>query len=265
MALDLALLIRHSEEDFWVKQSINEIEEQYGDRVYVKPKSLLKFGASDDIDQSPELVWNQGGAETDLTDNLITHISSSSTSDEETVRIEGHTLSGGVFTFVTQDKALQGTTKTALDTPLARASRMFNIDSTELAGDVYVYEDGDETDGVPDTASDIHLKINAGQQQTAKAKTTFSDNDYFLCSNFFASVGEKTSATVDFYLEVREAGGVYRPRMIISTASTGGPISHDFRPYLIVPNNADIRIMAESSSDNTSVDAGFHGMIAKVR
>ncbi len=251
--------------DFWCAHAERVVWDTYGDRVsvYEKAKDLLKFGASDDIDTSLELVWNQGGNETLVSSNIITHFASSSGSDTGSMKVEGHTVDGsGNFTFVVQDVTLAGQTKTALTTPLARTSRAYNNTGTDWVGDIYVAEDVTFTAGVPQTASAIHVKVNAGENQTAKAATTFSQNDYFFLTNFYASVGQKTAATVDFYLQVALKDKVFRNQFIYDAASTGGIINYDFRPFVIIPPNSDVRIMALSSANDTSCDAGFNGLLA---
>lgn len=264
MALDKSLLTKHSEGDFWMREAINVIESTYGDRVYLKAKNLLKFGASDLIDTTYELVWNQGGEETDPTSNAITHISSSSLADTESMTIEGHTIDGnGDFTFLVQTVTLAGQTKTALSTPLARSSRLYNNDTVPLVGDVYVYEDDTLSFGVPTTAANIHLKILAGDQQSFKAKTTISKDDYFIVTGGYGSIREKTATVVDFQLEVRQKGSIYRPALTIST--NGPPIVFPFKPYIIVPANADVRVTAEASGAGKSVNAGFYGVLAARR
>lgn len=261
---DIALIINEWKHDPWMVYAIREIEESYGVRVYPKSKSLLKFGESDTIGTSYELVWGQGGAETDPTTNAISHISSSSGSDTQAITIEGHTVDGsGNFTFVTQSVTLTGQTKKALTTSLARCSRAYVSGTTANVGDVYIYEDDTVTAGVPATASKIHAKIDAGLNQTFKAKTTFSSTDYFIVTGGYGSLEEKTAAVVDFIFEVRQKGSVYRPIMTLST--NGAPIIYNFKPYGIVPANADVRVRARADGAGTNVGCGFSGVICSVR
>ena len=79
----------------------------------------------------------------------------------------------------------------------------------------------------------------------------------------YGSVSEKTAATVDFFLEIREFGKVFRSRFILSGSASGGIVNYDFRPYLIVPPNSDLRIRAVSSANDTGVDAGVNGILCK--
>ena len=251
------------------------IEGQYGHRVSVweKSKQLLKFGRNAGLGTSLETVWEFGGDETYVSDNLITHVSSSDASDTATVmKIEGHTVTGSgasaQYRFGLQSVTLDGQNKVALSRPLARSSRAF-VESGTLAGDFYVFEDDTLTNGVPDTDSKVHLTVEgatSGHTQSFKAATTFSDSDYFICTGGYAGVTKKTSASVDFVVEVRQPGGVFRPTAgRVSLQSTGLSTAQiDFKPYVIVPKNSDIRIRAAASTTGVEVDASFSGYLAQV-
>lgn len=256
-----------------IRYAINGIHADSNKWVSVdsKRKSLLKFGRQDSLGTSFETVWIQGGQETYVASNIIDTVSSSSGSDTGgVVYVEGHTVSGtgadAKYTFVSQVATLMGTTKVVLDTPLARASRIYNASSTSWVGDVYVYEDDDTgTPGVPDTSSKIHLKAAAGDNQSFKAATTLSDIDYFLCSGFWCSVNKKTTAVVDFEMEIRNPGGVFRPIGRATASSTGlNTVVINFDPYIIIPRNSDVRMVAAASVTNVSVNASFQGYLANV-
>lgn len=251
-------------------QAEREVFRNFRDKVSVdrKAKSLTKFGKSAALTTgSLQTVWTVGGNETYLDDNLITHISSSSASDSETITIEGHTVSGTgadqKFTFVAQIITLNGQNKVALTTPLARVSRAFNSNSVDLSGRVVVYEDTAITNGVPSDVSKIHIDIPQGLQQSFKAATTFSDKDYLFLTSGFGSVSNKQAASVDFYLEVKLPGGVFRQQTAISASSTGGAFSIELNPCVIVPRNSDIRVRAETGTNGATVFTNFQGYIAE--
>lgn len=249
-------------------QAEREIQQTYGDVVSIdlKAKSLNKFGKSAEIAANSGLqtIWSVGGNETYVSANDISHVSSSSASDTVQVTIEGHTLSNNEFTFVIQTITLSGQTKVALSTPLARVSRIYNSGSTELVGRVVVYEDTTLSAGVPTDATKIHIDIPAGLQQSFKAATTFSKEDYFIMTGVQGSVSLKQTAAVDFYLEVREVGKVFRQAGAYSASSTGGDFNISLDPALIVPKNADVRIRCETADNNTVAFGIFKGYIAKV-
>ena len=251
-------------------QAEREIEALTGDRVSIdrKAKSLIKFGKSADLTADTlETVWTVGGNETYVTDNTIEYISSSSALDTQTIKLECHTVSGtgtdSKFTFLVQEVTLDGQNPVALDTPVARVSHAYNSNGTEIVGRVTVYENTTVVGGVPSDPSKIHIDIPQGLQGSFKGATTFSDSDYYVLTGGFGSVSKKQDANVDFYLEVREAGGVFIQRAAVS-ASTGGPWDIDLDPAVIVPKNADVRIRADSGTNNAVVFGVFKGYLAKV-
>ena len=233
-----------------------------------KAKSLIKFGKSADLTADTlDTVWTVGGYETYVTGNTIDYISSSSALDNQTIKLECHTVSGtgtdAKFTFLIQEVTLNGQTPVALTTPVARVSHAYNSNGTEIVGRVTVYENTTVVGGVPSDATKIHIDIPQGLQGSFKGATTFSDNDYYILTGGFGSVSKKQEANVDFYLEVREAGGVFIQRAAVS-ASTGGPWDIELDPAVIVPKNADVRIRADSATNNAVVFGVFKGYLAKV-
>lgn len=251
-------------------QAEREIQALTGDVVSIdrKAKSLIKFGKSADLTADTlETVWTVGGNESYVTGNTIDYISSSSASDTQTIKLECHTVEGtGVnskFTFLIQEVTLNGQTPVALDTPVARVSHAYNSNGTEIVGRVTVYENTTVVGGVPSDATKIHIDIPQGLQGSFKGATTFSDTDYYVLTGGFGSVSKKQDANVDFYLEVREAGGVFIQRAAVS-ASTGGPWDIELDPAVIIPKNADVRITADSGTNNAIVFGVFKGYLAKV-
>jgi len=248
-------------------QGEREIQATYGDYVSIdkKAKSLIKFGKSAALSTNTlETVWSVGGNETYISTNDISFISSSSASDTEQVTIEGHTVLNGEFTFVVQTATLNGQNAVGLTIDLARVSRVYNSDSTELVGRVVVYENATLSGGIPTDATKIHIDIPAGFQQSFKSATTFSNTDYFIMTGFYGAVSAKASAAVDFYVEIREAGKVFLPKGSFTASSTGGASDISLDPAIIVPKNADIRIRAETVTNNAIVFGIFKGYLAKV-
>ncbi len=234
-----------------------EIFRAYGDTVSVSDtaKSITKFGRYEDLNATAQTVQSLGGSETYVATNAIDSIVSSSGSDTETIQIQGHTIAGGVFTEVTQTKVLTGTTPATLDTPLARVQRIRNNGSTSLVGAVKVYD----LDGAD------YIQIPAGSNQSFKASMTVADGEYLLITNFMCSVTKRTSAVVDYEIQVRDVGSVFRPQLRMSLGS--GSQNTDqiaLNPYLIVKPNSDIRVVAVSSATATSVDASFQGIYAAI-
>ena len=251
-------------------QAEREIYQSFGDQVSVdaKAKSLVKFGKSAAlVTGSLQTVWTVGGNETYVSANTIDSISSSSASDTEVIYIEGHTVTGTgqdqQFTFVSQRVTLNGQTRVALPTPLARVSLAYNDNGTPLVGRVAVYENTALTNGIPADVSKIHIDIPLGFQESFKAATTFSNTDYYILTGGFGSVSLKQDGAADFYLEIREPGKIFRQVAGIS-ATNAGPWTIDLDPAVIIPKNCDIRVRVETSTNNLVVFTSFQGYLAKV-
>lgn len=249
-------------------QAEREIEASYGDRVSIdrKAKSLVKFGRSAELGTTGlETIWTVGGDEVYVTDNSISYVSSSSASDTQQITIEGHTVdANGDFTFSIQTVTLDGQNAVGLDTDLARVSRAYNSDSTELVGRVVVYENATVVGGVPTDETKIHIDIPQGFQQSFKAATTFSKDDYYLVTGFYGAVSAKQAGSVDFYVEIRDKGKVFLPKGCFTASSTGGAADISLDPAILVPKNADVRIRCETENNNVVVFGIFKGYLAKV-
>lgn len=255
-------------QDTFLKHAIEIIYADYGDVVSVeqKNKDLLKFGRNQNIQTTkttimglPSGIYN----ETYISTNGITTISSSSSSDTQELVIEGHTISGGLFTFVTQTVTLNGQNQVTLSTALARATRAYNNNSTDLVGNIYVYETGTSTAGVPDAPATVHLMIDAGENNSEKASTTISNTDYWIVTNFYADVLEKTASWALIHFEIRRQGKIFR-NLIDRGASDNSSVNYDFRPYVIIPKNSDVRLRAAANTNGIDVSGGINGFLAKV-
>jgi len=248
-------------------QAEREIYQQYGLVVSVdaKAKSLFRFGRNTDLGLTRETVWSLGGNENYLATNTITHISSSSALDNQSVRIESHVVDGnGDFTFVVQFVTINGQNKVALPTPAARVSMITNANSHNLVGAVYVYEDTAITAGVPTDLTKAHCQIPAGANQSFKATTTFDKDTFGIVTQGFGGVGNKQTANIEFGLEVRQKGGVFLQGAAIVAGSASSNFNVNLDPAVIVPANGDIRVTC--ISDNAGADAfvNFNLYMAKV-
>lgn len=251
-------------------QAIREVASTYGDKISIsaKRKSLLKFGRNQAVGTSSATIMTLPSgvtSETYLNSNTITTISSSSLLYDQAITLEGHTIDGsGDLTFSIQIVTLDGRNQVTLGTPLARCTRIYNNDSTELAGTIYVYQSGDSTNGVPDESSEVHCMIRAGKQQSEKASTSISSQDYWILTSIYITVLERSNTVyADTELQIRRPGGVFRASTNIG-AKSGDLNQLEFKPYLIVPKNCDIRLQAEANTGNVDVAGGITGFLASV-
>lgn len=257
--------------DFWLQKAIHDIQKNYGHVVSLadKHKDLLKFGRNELVGTTRATLMDLPAGilhETLLTDNLITKVSSSSASDTRTLTVEGHTLTGGDLTFVTQIVTLTGQTQATLTTPLARVSRMYapDGDTTDLVGVIYGTEDDTVTAGVPDTDTKVHIMIDAGQNQSHKCATSISSTDYWIVMDFDADCYEKGASFAEVRLEKKKLGGVWRPAETLAV-SAGNHSDHGFKPYHIVKPNTDVRLTAVADGVATDVGGMVQGTLAKIK
>lgn len=248
--------------------AINEIKGTYGDRVSVeeKAKNLLKFGRNEAVGTSPATIMTLPAGineETYVSTNIIDTVSSSNAADTQEIVIEGHTVDSTGFTFVSQTVTLNGQNKVTLSTPLARATRAYNNDSVNLQGAVYVYEDGTISGGVPTTGSSVHLIIPLGDNQSQKASSTISKEDYYIVTSVYVDVLEKASAFTIVEFQTREFGKVFREKADLSASNSSRGL-FPFDPYFIVTPNSDFRLQATAGGANTDVSGGVNGYLAKI-
>jgi len=253
-----------------IADALNRILADYGDSVSVKnkAKSLLKFGLNPNVGTSRATIWYTGqdqANETYVADNVnsIDTVSSNSGSDTEVVTVEGHTMTGGNRTFVVQNITLLGQNKATLATPLNRCSRLYHAgqSATNLVGEIYVYEDTAIVSGKPSDTTKIHLTVAAGRNQSEKASTSLASTDYWIVTGFRGSVIEKTAAFADVALEVRPVGGVFREVEDVTASNNAAGILQ-FAPYLIIPKNSDVRLVAVADGAGTEVSGSTQGFLA---
>ena len=247
----------------FLQHAEREILKTYGDKVSFakKAKSLHKFGNNELLTNAGyQTVWQTGGDEVYVNDNLIDTIVSDSPADIVNMKIEGHTVTGTgenqQFTFVAYEVTTNGTTPVTLPTPLARVGRLYNNNGVPISGTITVTDSG---------TGNIHVTANVGDEQSLKAATTFSNNDYFALTEWTVGVSNKQAANVDFRLQVREAGKVFRTVSELTSSTGGGEGEIKYDPPLIIKKNSDIRVIAISSiASDTAAYTLFKGYLAEV-
>lgn len=246
------------------------VRSTYGDVVSVakKRKFLRKFGQRDVVTTGGDTIWTGPDShETYATGNSITTVTSSDVGDDQVISIEGHTRSSftGDLTFVVQSATLNGQNKVTLGTPLHRVTRLVNNGSTDFAGTVQVFEDTTLSGGVPTDTSTIKMQTEAGENQSEKASTTLSSQDYWFITQWGgACLGKTGTPEIDFDLEWRPAGGVWRKITEMGVALSGLTSGVQYLdPPVIIPPNADVRITGTSTT-NVEASAFMAGYLAQI-
>lgn len=256
-------------------EAFRQIENDTGDVVKLKSKALFKFGQNDSVGSTDTTVMafmDNEVHEAYVFDNLIDSLSTDDANNNQEFVIEGHTVSGsGVnaqYTFVTQTCTASGTATIALDTPLARATRVYNNSGTELATNstVYVFQNVSAPGGIPSDDTKVHVLLQeTGDNSSLKAATCFSNVDYWIIQSVVASVNKKTGASADIKIQIRRPGKVFRTAFKFSVTTDGSStVVIPLEQYVIVPKNSDVRMVANASTTNVSISGFMAGPIATV-
>lgn len=272
-------------EDRWLQFAIDEIANAYSEQVsvFAKRKSLGKFGRTTNADNGVKTTVgtflgsevNETFATTNAIDGVVS--AGAGDSDDQVLTVEGHYYdASNNLVFHVQDVTLNGQTKASLSQPLCRATRAyvkngtFASPATTPQGPVYVYASSGVSLslGVPQTDSSVKLVMAAGFTQTEKCATSVSYQDYWILTRIAASVerGNASTVTCDIDVEFRQQGGVWRPlglELSLRTASASWADIH-LNPYLIIPSNTDVRMIAISNTNDTTVSGRIAGVLALV-
>jgi hypothetical protein len=252
----------------------NEIFKSFGDTVSItdKGKSLNKFGTSDVVGTSFTTIAQFASGvinEISPTTNSIDTIVCTDNTFTGNVTVEGHTIDGsGNLTFVVQTKACNGNTEVTLDTPLARATRVFNASGTDLASTsdvVYVFDGTDgSTSGVPTTAADVFVLFTGDENQSEKCQTATSSVDYWIITGGRVTVASNKASSIEWRFEVRQKDGVWRVQDNGFLDTSNDTYYDELTvPYLIVPPNSDVRVRAKTNTQtDVSMTARIRGVLA---
>ena len=254
----LADILEHAERDGSTDLSLalNRIDDDYG--VYAsivdKAKVIHKYGhIESSLNSTWETVQTSGGTETLSTTNDITVIVSTSASDVQDVHIEGHYLAAnGDLVFHIQTATLTGTTAVTLTQPLARCSRLHS-EGVYTVGRVTVRAGAGGT---------VHNEIAVAHVQSEKGATTVSYRDFFVITEFGASVVGGNNASCDFELEHREGDEEWHPLALFGLKGDNTTYERTVSPPRILGPNGEMRMSARASAAGTSVDAHFSGYLA---
>lgn len=202
---------------------------------------------------TPAEVWNYGetsGAEryTSSTIADIDTISSSNAADTQMLIIIGLDSD---FNQVILTPTLDGQNKVILSTPLIRFTTMWNAGSTDLAGNVYCYVDGDITNGVPDVVTTVRGYIENGDNQALMIQWTVPAGKTAYFYNIeFGLTSPPQGGAADFQAIFREYGGVFRSAATFAMTSDGTTYTQILSP---IPNpfiqKTDFSILVDVSAN----------------
>ena len=94
---------------------------------------------------------------------------------------------------------------------------------------------------------------------TTKLETMYDD----CITSYECSVLERTNSYMECTLEIRQKGGVFLPVDTVEASDSAGG-KHTFDPFLIVPTNSDVRLVATANSAGIDVSGSIQGYLASV-
>lgn len=220
---------------------------------------LSKFAENPAIaSATPAVIWDFPSV-TDYTFSTtaaIDSISSDDVDDDQVIVVIGLDED---FLKVTQLVTLDGQNRVALTTPLIRCFRAFNINGTDLEGNVYIFENVALTAGVPNTPSLVRCFIAIGEGQSLLGVLTVpaGKTGYFLGLSDSIS-RQPAAANAIFTGKVRTFGGVFRTVIRHNLSTTGS--SHVNIPPTAMsafPEKTDFIASADVSANDTGVSLTF--------
>ena len=225
-----------------------------------------KFGRAPDFDTGDGEVTVWDGANDALTNEMqynysataiIDSLVSSNSGDTQAIKVEGLDSS---YALVTQTITITGQTRKALDTNLIRVNRLINVGSTDIAGNVYCYEDTALTAGVPIDTTKIRAIIIDGSNQTEMAVYTVpAGKTGYLRQWFASSSGAKKTTNYLTKLKARPFGQVFQLKHSSSIADAA-PYIHSYVEPESFTEKTDIEMTAsitDTGITEAAVSAGF--------
>jgi hypothetical protein len=229
--------------------------------------SMLKFGRNPEIDTGNAAdIWTWGSAAAGRQEYSYTfmaaaatlYISSSAAGDTQSYTVYGLDAD---WNDQSQSVTAAGQTKTEIGSGLTwiRVFRVTNDGATNNAGNIYVYEDGDITDGVPDDAGKVRAHVEIGDNQTLMAIYTIPATKTGYLVGFYASMNRSTTTgAADLSLLVRPSGSVFQVKYVIGLVGSGtGHFQHNYMVPLKIEAQSDIKMRVAASANNTDISAGF--------
>ena len=233
---------------------------------------IHKFGFAGDFDQTDGFatVWD-GANDADIaqmqytysTSNAIDSISSTDTGDTQDIEIQGLYDDGsGNWLISNQTVTLTGQTRVALSQPLIRVFRMVNVNTVDIAGFVYCYENTALSAGRPVDTTKIRAVIENGNNQTLMAVYTIPSGTTGYMRDWYASTAGANRATnyiID--LRARPMGGVFQVKHR-SALDIGGTtyIQHKYEEPEVFSAKTDIEMRCKLTAvgvTGAAVSSGF--------
>lgn len=217
--------------------------------------SIFKFGENPDLDiaDGKADIWEFAPTVNNYvyqTSAGIHYISSNNAGDTQDIEVEGLDANWEVQRITV---TLAGQTKTQIGTgeTFIRVYRARNVGSTDLAGNVYIYEDDTVVAGVPSTNSKVKAYIMNGNNQTLMTQVSVPAGKTGLIKWVQSSLSKKKDGILGVTIHVRPFGQVFQVKESFNVMSSGSSCVHkDFDGIpIVVTEKSDIVMRAEGSAD----------------
>lgn len=255
-----------------IELATGEIKESFGDTVSLNknPKRLNIFGRFDNLGTTRASIMQHLGSEVlevMQSDNTITKIVSDDAAYTGQIRIEGHTILNGLLTYAAQVVTLNGQTPVDLPTPLARANVAYYFQTPQALAPgkrIYIHRPDTLVAGVPQTASKVHLLIEADHGRSQKCATALDDQNYWVIYKIYGGVLKKQDATADIAIQAGKIGEPVQTWGEFSCYTSGANLQEiNLDVPLILEKNSDIWLEATSSVAGVEVIGAMLGYLAK--
>jgi len=227
---------------------------------------IHKFGRAPDFDSGDGdvTVWD-GADDSEVnemqynysTTAIIDSLSSANAGDTQDIEVLGLDSN---YVLTTQTITITGQTRKALTTNLIRVKRLRNVGSTNLAGELYCYENTALTAGVPIDTTKVRAAIVVGNNQTEMAIYTVpAGKTGYLRQWFASSSGAKKTTNYLIKLMARPFGQVFQLNHSSSISDTS-PYLHTYVEPVSFSEKTDIEMRAsltDTGVTEAAVSAGF--------
>lgn len=228
---------------------------------------IRKFGTHLGVDtnQIPTTIWNYGDIESvynfpsDSGESLF--ISSSDNSDNQKMTA---VLLDENFKEKTVEVQLSGNAKVPIAGTWTRINDLYNSDSTDLSGDVYLYTDSAVVSGIPSDDSAVKSFILSGYNQSAQSVYTVPEGKNFHATGYHISCDSKNSnttvnATVSF--DVRFFGGVFTRKEIIAVSNHAPSVVNLSMPFYLPAKTDIVSTIQKCTNNSVELHSVFEGML----
>jgi hypothetical protein len=215
--------------------------------------SIHKFGSNPSLLNSKngeETIWDGGSLYNFPSDDGETlQIKSSDDNDTQEIVVIGLDKN---FEEKSQPINLTGTTSVSLTGKWSRVFRAYNNDSTDLAGDVTIHKDSDD--------SKVYAKILAVNNQTLMALYTIPANyTGYLLKYHCSAQNTDSSSSINFVIhaKIREFSKVFRTQEIISCSTNQSETETLPFPLKLEPKTDIIFNKVSANGTGGSLNADF--------